>query len=128
MGVGPGASTKTGRAQGGERGPNVVNCTGRRSCSTPPGTKKAEETSPDNLGPQAMLAKGRDPSEALGPGPVGPVLRGLPVEALPQLLLHRDLEDVGVLLLDALQLLLEGITPRCGAVVLEVVLYVLAGF
>ena len=56
---------------------------------------------------------------------MGPVLRCLPVEALPQLLLHRSLEDVGVLLLDTLEVLLEGITPREG-VVLETLLYVLA--
>jgi len=53
------------------------------------------------------------------------VLRCLPVEALPQLLLHRGLADVGVLLLDTLEVLLEGITPREG-VVLETLLYVLA--
>ena len=44
-------------SRGGERGPNVVNCTGRRSCSTPPGTKKAGEHLRASEGPSARLVR-----------------------------------------------------------------------
>jgi hypothetical protein len=41
---GPAASTKTGRAQGGERGPNVVNFTKRPVSFPPPRTRKGRGT------------------------------------------------------------------------------------